>query len=207
MCPFDHGCITFAYIVVKYKRQAHNCFQAFFQGSAVAKVKAPTPGTAEPVRKTEAISVRIDPVTRYGLELLGRIQRRPIAGVVGWSIHQAFADTTIKNNAGEEVAFPLVMSTLWACGELERLLTIRLIYPSLLNSDEERLSRVLLETRCLWVNPNEDVRYFNGFRWSEVLPHWDALRPVLFQTLTGRAVVPLSEEELRRAKLTHLLTK
>lgn len=77
--------------------------------------------------KNTSITVRLDPKTRYGLELIARQQHRNLSSVVNWIIYKAIT-----------ITFP-DLAKLWDVDELARLKKLKLHRPDLLSYDEEKL--------------------------------------------------------------------
>lgn len=77
--------------------------------------------------KNTTITVRLDPKTRYGLELIARQQHRNLSSVVNWVLHQAILN-----------AFPDI-AKLWDVDDATRLKKLKLHKPELLSYEEEKL--------------------------------------------------------------------
>lgn len=149
-------------------------------------------------KKTEALSIRIEPRMRYGLEILSRLQRRAVTGVVEWSIAQAFQNEIARDLQGNDVAFETALNRLWSPNEPERLLALRFYYPSLLTYEEERLVKVLTTTEVLWSAKEPSYR---SFEWDIVLPVWEKLKPILQQASERSVITGLSDSELAKSGL------
>jgi hypothetical protein len=153
-------------------------------------------------RRGEPLSVRIDPKTRYGLELLSRLQRRSVTGVVEWAIAEALRNSTIADAGGRELTVEAALSDAWSVNELERLISLWESYTHLLTFDEERLVMVLLKTAALWHDANR--RKYSLFRWAEVQPAWESLKPIAEAAAERTTVVGLTHDELKQAGLEAL---
>jgi len=156
-------------------------------------------------RRGEPLSVRIDPKTRYGLELLSRLQRRSVTGVVEWAIAEALRNSTIADSGGRELTVEAALSGAWSVNELERLIALWESYAHLLTFDEERLVAVLVKTPALWHDANR--RGYRQFRWSEVQPAWEALRPIATAAAERATIVGLTDDELTQAGLGPLVVR
>ena len=154
-------------------------------------------------RRGEPLSVRIDPKTRYGLELLSRLQRRSVTGVVEWAIAEALRNSTIADSGGRELTVEAALSGAWSVNELERLIALWESYAHLLTFDEERLVAVLVKTPALWHDANR--RGYRQFRWSEVQPAWEALRPIATEAAERATIIGLTNDELKQAGLSSLV--
>lgn len=175
-------------------------------GSIQVATKKKASATAISGRKTQALSIRMDARTRYGLELLSREQRRPVAGVAEWCIWEAFRREKVRNYEGREVAIESLLNELALASELERLLVLGFIYPSLMSFEESRMYRVLLETRQLWTDKDHHHK-MGSFKMRAILPNWERLRPILWASAQGkRPLLALSEDELEEAGLAGIGT-
>lgn len=137
------------------------------------------PSKTQPDRKTEALSIRIDPRMRYGLELLARKQRRAVTGVVEWAIDKAFGDEVIDCADGSSLYFRPALEQLWATNEIERLVLLATTAPQLLTFEESRVWQVIRQTDLLWFSPSE--RSASAFKTEEVLSQWERLAPVIYE--------------------------
>lgn len=171
------------------------------------KKKAATATT----RKGEPLSIRIDPKVRYGLELLARSQRRSVTGVVEWSIAEAFRNQKTTRMAWENggwhemtTSFDVLLSHVWSVNEVDRLIKLAFVSSDLLTFEEDRMSRVLLNTPELWRDWGEGLNP-SKFKMFHALKHWDKLRPILVRAADRSTVVGLTDEELTDAGLGELV--
>lgn len=158
---------------------------------------------AAQVRKTDALSIRIDPRLKYGLDLASRVQRRPVTSVVEWAIAEALANERVRDKNGHEWTLKDASGVIWSDNELERLLALWFNFPDLLDYEESRQVNVLLRTHELWKDGSPN-RYLD-FEWSRTLPVWDKLKPVLIEAAGRAPVVGLTNEDLDDAGLADLV--
>ncbi|EJP76835.1 hypothetical protein [Stenotrophomonas maltophilia] len=150
-----------------------------------------------PDRKTEVLSIRIDPRTRYGLELLSRLQRRSATGVVEWAVQEAFAKEDFESYDHGSFSVADVMDDLWHINEIERLVALALRKPQLLTFEESRKWAVLKGTKALWkVDPSTRHVDFRAFNWDLVLPLWERIEPLVDEAAERSVIRGLSQEEL-----------
>lgn len=153
-------------------------------------------------KKSEALSVRIDPRMKYGLDLLARHQRRAVTGVVEWCLSEVFRVESVPGAKGRSYTIDDAIRITWSENELERLLALWFEFPTLLSYEESRMVNTLLRTLSLWVQ-FEPTR-INNFRWNEVLPHWNKFKPVLAKAATRNPLVGLQEDDFKAAGIEHL---
>lgn len=143
--------------------------------------------------KTDALSIRIDPRLRYGLELLSRVQRRSVTGVVEWAIENALRTEQVDPLSEYSSTFAQAVTSTWSPNEPERLQNLAKNYPDLMTYEESRLWRVLAET--------EPLRAGTGSRstllMSVVNQQWEKLKPLLQEAAERPVLVGLTEEALK----------
>lgn len=158
-----------------------------------ARKAAPKP----PERKTETLSLRIDPKTRYGLEMLSRLQRRSATGVVEWTLTNAFASESLRDVEGHGSSLADAMDTLWQPDEPSRLLAMAFFYPALLTYEEERMFAVMTATLALWTNEHwKKGMKFQTFNFGGARKCWDRLKPLLQEAASKPTVQPLASTQL-----------
>lgn len=156
----------------------------------MAKKKAPKPS------KTDALSIRIDPRVRFGLEMLSRLQRRSVTGVVEWSIADAFQHVQIALADGDTVQFDAFLAKAWAVNELERIARLAELQPSLLTYEEERIMQVISATDAFWSTKNRNPVHLN---LALLLDNWERAKPVIMEAAARAGVTGLTQEDLARA--------
>ncbi|MSP44079.1 MAG: hypothetical protein EXR08_12105 [Alphaproteobacteria bacterium] len=91
--------------------------------------------------KTEVVTLRLDPKTKFGLELLARKQYRTLSSVVEWAINNALQH--------EYEGFP-ELDDLWDVKEADRLVKLAVTRPNLLNYEEQLIWKVISEHGYFW---------------------------------------------------------
>ncbi|NNC24221.1 hypothetical protein HKX42_10290 [Salinisphaera sp. USBA-960] len=147
-------------------------------------------------KRSAALSIRVDEKTKYGLELLSRIQRRSVTGVVEWAVAQAFSNCTLEMDTGGKSSLDNALNAMWSVNELERVILLAEHAYWLLTYDEERMVEVLRRTKALWGDHRLSHKVFD---FSEVLPAWEKLRPIVMEAAERPVIVGLTKDELRQA--------
>lgn len=93
------------------------------------------------VNKTEIVTLRLDPKTRFGLELLSRKQYRTLSSVVEWAINNALLD--------EDQGVPQ-LDHIWDVEDADRLVKLALYHPNLLNYEEQVIWKLICENGYFW---------------------------------------------------------
>lgn len=159
-----------------------------------AKKAPPKP----PERKTETLSLRIDPKTRYGLELLSRLQRRSATGVVEWSLMTAFLSEGVRDADGRGSSIADAMDTLWQPDEPSRLIAMAFFYPALLTYEEERIFAVIKATDDMWYGEHwKEGKSFKTFNIESARASWEKLKPLLLVVAGKPTVQPLMPLQLK----------
>lgn len=163
-------------------------------------IKKPSKPSSD--RKTEALSIRIDPRLKYGLELLSRHQRRAVTGVVEWALSEALSSEVMTDVLENRYTLANVLPTLWSENEIERLLALWFHFPTLLTYEESRLVNVLLRTDELWhrLPPTKQ----GDFKLTDVLHSWEKFKPVLTAVADRTPQIGMLDDDLDAAGLNHL---
>ena len=138
-------------------------------------------------RKTETLTLRLDPKVKLMIELISRIRRQSITGVVEAAIEEiAFDLDAPVVSAGEPWPMSLLsaVSEIWSTDESERFIHLCTHLPSLITYEEQRIwetikaSKVFLtdgiaENAQFWDVPG--VGYIDKYSvriwWPDLLAH------------------------------------
>ena len=150
-------------------------------------VKRQPSKSADRKRRSEVVTVRLDPRLKYLAELAARRQRRPLSSYIEWAVELSL--TKVKPDPDsmsiETETFADLASTLWDVDEPDRFAKLALSYPDLLNHDEQRLWKLIRESNGLWLSQhtgpsNQWVWTVNesNLDWERLREHWDTFRGV-----------------------------
>jgi hypothetical protein len=93
-------------------------------------------------RKTETLTLRLDPKVKLMIELISRIRRQSITGVVEAAIEEIAFDLDAPVVSGGK-AWPMsllsAVSEIWSTDESERFIHLCTHLPSLITYEEQRL--------------------------------------------------------------------
>ena len=128
---------------------------------------------AQNSRKTESVTVRLDPKVRFALELLSRVEHRSVTGVVQAALEARFRGTKISGESYGETVQELVEG-VYRTDEVERFVKMAERAPKLLDFEERRLWESIWATPDLWNAPpqrrgpeNLDIEMLK-LHWAEV---------------------------------------
>ena len=113
-----------------------------------AKIKPP-----ETKRKSEIVTVRLDPKLKYLAEMAARRQRRPLSSFIEWAVEQSLFQVYPAHDpspSSEPVSFMDMANTLWDVDVPDRFAKLALQYPDLLDHEEQRLWKLIRECGFLW---------------------------------------------------------
>jgi hypothetical protein len=100
--------------------------------------------------KTESITLRIAPKTKYGLDLLARRQHRTLTSVIEWIVSRSFEH-------GELADVAAVLERTWSPYESDRVMRLAKWCPQYLSYEEELLFEFIASTPEFWVVPPEEA--------------------------------------------------
>lgn len=87
-------------------------------------------------KKTEALTLRLDPKMKFQIELLSRLWHQSITGVIESAVHRAGSNIQVKTDHGGEESLNVLIDTVWSADEVERFLRLVVWAPQLLSHDE-----------------------------------------------------------------------
>ena len=115
--------------------------------------KTPTTNP-ETKRKSEIVTVRLDPKLKYLADLAARRQRRPLSSFIEWAVEQSlsYVYPDPMGGTGHEAPdlFNDVANHLWDIDEPDRFAKLALRYPDLLDHEQQRLWKLICENGYLW---------------------------------------------------------
>lgn len=147
--------------------------------------------------KTEALSIRIDPRLRFGLELMARQQRRSVTGVVEWAIDVALNSEPAAEVWGREpVSFAELLRVVWHPNEAERLVNLAQNFPGLLTYEESRMWEVINRSPDFWDDPDSPHR---SVQRDVLFDQWEKVAPLIAKAAERPVLKGLTSKELDEA--------
>lgn len=130
-------------------------------------------------RKSEVVTIRLDPRLKYLAELAARRQRRPLSSYVEWAIEASLGQ--VRPSYGNDSEFDQMSladaaSLLWDVDEADRFVKLALRYPELLTHDEQIVWKLIKECGYVWKGHFGGAN--NVWQWMvhEDNMIWDRLR-------------------------------
>ncbi len=140
-------------------------------------------------RRSEIVSVRLDPRLKYLAELAARKQRRPLSGFVEWAVERALDQVMLfenpHDNARASVADAEQLQHLWDVDEADRTIRLALNYPELLTYDEQLIWKLVRECGLLWRGtygkPDGEWQWSvvdKSLIWERLRQHWPTFKKI-----------------------------
>jgi hypothetical protein len=142
---------------------------------------------SESKRKSEVVTVRLDPKLKYLAELAARRQRRTLSSFIECAIEDSLSRLSPADNFhGEEVpTFADKASALWDVDEPDRFAKLALNYPELLDHEEQRIWKLVRENGLLWrgsyAGPEKEWTWKvweSELLWDRLREYWQTFRDV-----------------------------
>ena len=139
------------------------------------------------IRRSEVVTVRLDPKLKYLAELAARRQRRTLSSFIEWAIEHSLTrlHPAYAAQADDAPTFMDAAPVLWDVDEADRLAKLALNYPELLNHEEQLIWKLICENGFLWKGrydkPGGEWQWnvvANNLLIDRLRQHWDTFRDV-----------------------------
>lgn len=144
---------------------------------------------------TVNVSFRLDPKTKYLVDLLARHQKRTITGVIEWALERAAGQENIRGDSDIKETFGDAIDFLWSTDEATRLVNLATYKSSLLDYDELRMWETILVTDEFWKDFETIDRGQSSFRNIDLAmlqKHWNLLKDHVAEHRNSSSVEPLT---------------
>jgi hypothetical protein len=104
-------------------------------------------------KKSEIVTVRLDPKLKYLAELAARKHRRPLSSYIEWAVEQSLSRVFLEESfEGETVSVADAERAhhLWDLDEPDRVVRLALNYPDLLTHEEQMVWKLVRENGVIW---------------------------------------------------------
>lgn len=166
-------------------------------------------GPSSENRRTEVVSVRLDPRLKYLAELAARKQRRPLSGFIEWAVEGELRNVILEEKhdsygSRETISVTDAEAThqLWDVDEADRTVRLALHYPELLTYEEQMVWKLIRECGLLWRGtyntPAGDFQWKvekDKMRWDLLREHWAAFKKVAAGELPSSALPKWNERK------------
>ncbi len=137
------------------------------------------------LRRSETVTVRLDPKLRYLAELAALKHRRTLSSFIEWAIEESLRHVKLREGSsynddpGTTVADDA--AALWDVDDADRFAQLALKYPELLTHEEQKRWKLIRENGLLWrgryTGPNNQWTWKTDTRdsllFDRLREHWD----------------------------------
>ena len=149
----------------------------------------------EAQRRSETITVRLDPTLRYAVELASARNGQTVSSLVQWAVSKAMAD--IKVGKIEDKESILEVASRLRPHDLQcRLVMLGLDYPELLTFKERVMFGVIEQHSVFW-RKSSRPKTFDAYKLDNVREFWDALNMIG----DGKWSIEAIEEEISQRRV------
>ena len=148
-------------------------------------------------KKSEVVTVRLDPRLKYLAEIAARKQRRTLSGYIEWAVEQSLKQVLLHEGDGYNgndnitVADAQNNIVLWDVDEAERVTKLAFHFPELLSYEEQLIWRLVRDCGYVWKgsynNPDKEWMWTineNKIIWDRLREHWDSFKQVADGNMT-----------------------
>jgi hypothetical protein len=147
-------------------------------------------------RRSEVVTVRLDPRLKYLGEIAARKQRRTLSGYIEWAVEKSLELVILKENDGYgnsvSVSDAQRNYNLWDVEESERLIRLAFNFPELLTYEEQLVWRLIRDNGYLWRGhySKSDGRWEwsigeDKLIWERLRENWEIFKGVAANELPG----------------------
>jgi len=155
------------------------------EGFPSARIRKPA-RASESKRKSEVVTVRLDPKLKYLAELAARRLRRTLSSYIEWAIEDSLSHVQVEVVSSEfPVTFADKASSLWDVDEPDRFAKLALNYPDLLDHEEQRILKLVKANGLVWrgsySGPGKEWTWEvreSKLIWDHLREHWETFRDV-----------------------------
>ncbi|UHC82752.1 hypothetical protein LS633_02645 [Pseudomonas sp. NIBR-H-19] len=126
-------------------------------------------------KKTETLTLRLDPKMKYAIEVLARSQKRTLAGAIEWAVERSLESQHVRSSFGEKSLMDVVDHS-WNPDDLLRIVALGSYAEQLLNHEESCVWSVIKATPLLHMETLSSTGEVNCWhQWAEGIKAAEAL--------------------------------
>ena len=142
-------------------------------------------------KRSEVVTVRLDPRLKYLAEIAARKQRRTLSGYIEWAVERSLEQVVLYEGTGyggdesESVASIEKTIELWDVDESERVVKLALNFPELLTYEEQLIWRLVRDCGYVWSGafsgPDGEYKWTikaDAIKWTRVREYWECFKQV-----------------------------
>lgn len=132
-------------------------------------------------KRSEVVTVRLDPKLKYLAELAARKHRRPLSSFIEWAVEQSLSEVVLDESANYPISVAAAERShnLWDLDEPDRIVRLALNFPDLLTHEEQVLWKLVRENGYVWKGryegTPEEWRWYvreSSIIWDRLRQHW-----------------------------------
>jgi predicted transcriptional regulator len=102
-------------------------------------------------RRSETVSVRLDPKLRYLAEIAARKQRRTVSSFIEWAIEDSLGRVALAEYANDNIRSVIdAAAQLWDVDECDRFAKLAFNFPDLMTHQEQVIWKLVRENGYFW---------------------------------------------------------
>ena len=138
------------------------------------------------LKRSEVVTIRLDPKLKYLAELAARRHRRTLSSYIEWAVEQSLSKVLLEDSAGHPVSVVDADRTqhLWDVYEPDRVARLALNQSDLLTHEEQIIWKLVSECPFFWRGRSAGIFRVTidlepqTLRWMELRKHWLLIRAV-----------------------------
>ncbi|SDP40828.1 hypothetical protein SAMN04489798_5663 [Pseudomonas arsenicoxydans] len=154
-------------------------------------------------RKTETLTLRLDPKIKFLIEMVARKKRQSITGVIesaieeyakGIKIDAYLWDDEEKKNVEQEVTLLRLCNEIYSTDDSHRFGLLFYVAPQLMNHEEQRLKETVYASPVFWLDypHSDDDKLEDDIDINKLRAHWEELLVHMAEHKDSSVVVPFT---------------
>jgi predicted transcriptional regulator len=150
-------------------------------------------------RKTEALTLRLDPKVRFLIDLIARQKRQSITGVIesaielyatNYSVKAGLWDEELQDDSVKHHSLYKICNEVYSTDDSFRFMMLYWVCPQLLSYEEKRLSETIYSSRIFWDEYPHSEDRTNDIDTDVLREHWEQLLEHVEEHRSSPVVVP-----------------
>lgn len=150
-------------------------------------------------RKTEALTLRLDPKVRFLIDLIARQKRQSITGVIesaielyatNYSVKAELWDEDLQEDSVKHQSLYKICNEVYSTDDSFRFMMLCWVCPQLLSYEEQRLSETIYASDLFWDEYPHSSAKKNDIDTDLLREHWEELLMHVEEHRSSPVVVP-----------------
>lgn len=142
------------------------------------------------MKRSEVVTVRLDPRLKHLADIAARKQRRTLSGYIEWAVEQSLNLVVLTESGPDGIPYTVEAAErfykLWDVDEAERLAKLAFNFPELLTYEEQLIWRLVRDCGAIWYGdyggPGETWQWRvrpSSLNWNAYREHWPKFKAVV----------------------------